>query len=176
MPVNGEIMEISGLGQPDASYTSFLYVKLTKNGKPVQGTVDFYDEDQKKLSSQQTSAAGDVLATFPLVKTTRIYVSVPGMLDTKTVPGMTTDNAAEAKQPINTVTYELPAAAGGGGGPGILAFWDGMTTPEKVMLIGGTVAVLGIIIIIAANKKESPLMEGIDSALGWIGLGEDCEE
>ena len=174
MPVNGEIMEISGLGQPDASYTSFLYVKLTRNGKPAVGTVDFYDEDMKKLASKPTSPGGDVLASFPLVKTTRIYVAVPGGEDKKTVPGMTTDNAAEARTPINTVTYEIPPGVGGGS-TGILAFWDGMSTMEKVGLIGGTVAILGLIIIIASSKKESPLMEGVDSALGFFGFGEDCE-
>jgi len=173
MAVDGEIMEISGLGQPDASYTSFLYVKLTKGGRPVAGTVDFYDEEMKKLSSKQTSATGDVLATFPLVKTTRIYVAVPGGEDKKTVPGMTVDNAAEARTPANTVTYEIPP--GVGGSSGILSFWSDMSTTEKVMLVGGTVAVLGLIIIIASSKKESPIMEGIDSAMGFLGFGEDCE-
>jgi hypothetical protein len=178
MAMDGDIMEISGLGQPDAVYTSFLQVKLTKNGKPVKGVVEFYDEDLKKLSTKQTDANGLVLETFKVPKITRIYVTSAGMVDVKTMPGMTTDNAAEAKTDQNTVFYEIPAsgAAGAGGGQTIAAFWDGMSTMEKALLVGGSLALVGLIVIIAMNKKSSPVMEGVSALAGWCGIGnEDCD-
>lgn len=173
MAMDGDIMEISGLGQPDTAYTSFLNVKLTKNGKPVSGVVEFYDEDMKKLSAKQTDANGLVLQSFKVPKITRIYVSIPGLSEMKTMPGMTTDNAAEAKTSQNTVNFEIPV--GDGTGQQIAAFWDGMTTMEKALLIGGSAAFLGIIVIIAINKRSSPVMQGFGTLAGWCGFGEDCE-
>ena len=87
----GEIMEISGLGQPDVTYTSFLHARLTVNGKPQKGVLEFYNEDGEKIQSKVTDANGFALVTFPFPKTTRVYVATPGNFEKKTVPGMTTD-------------------------------------------------------------------------------------
>ena len=171
MAMNGEIMEISGLGQPVSDYTSYLNIKLTKGGRPVKGTFEFYDEDGKKIAQKDTDASGTLLATFNVPKITRIYVTVPGMYGTKTVPGMTVDNAAEARQDINTVKFDLPV---GGGGEQIAAFWDGMSTMEKALLVGGVAAVVGLITIIALNKRSSPMMQGLGAIASWC-CGDECE-
>ena len=153
----GEIMEISGLGQ-DTGYVSFLSVRVTRGGAPYVGPVAFTDDDSNKVIMGKTDSGGVATATIPLVKTSSITVSIPGMENVKTAHGLTVASTPEAEDPANQVTLDLPGAS------------VAPTMSSTVLMWAIPVAVVGLIGFFIWKRNRKAILDG----LGWLGIIKPC--